>query len=48
MTGCTRRLPLIALLLGIAIAYMILGVQFNSFVHPLTVLLAMPFAVTGA
>ena len=27
---------------------MILGVQFNSFVHPLTVLLAMPFAVTGA
>jgi HAE1 family hydrophobic/amphiphilic exporter-1 len=27
---------------------MILGVQFNSFVHPLTVLLAMPFAATGA
>src|SRR5213078_4391412 len=37
-----------ALVLGIAIAYMILGVQFNSFVHPLTVLMAMPFAVTGA
>jgi HAE1 family hydrophobic/amphiphilic exporter-1 len=37
-----------ALLMGIAVAYMILGVQFNSFVHPLTVLLAMPFAVTGA
>ena len=37
-----------ALVLGIIIAYMILGVQFNSFVHPLTVLLAMPFAVTGA
>jgi multidrug efflux pump subunit AcrB len=37
-----------ALLLGIIIAYMILGVQFNSFVHPLTVLLAMPFAATGA
>jgi multidrug efflux pump subunit AcrB len=37
-----------ALVLGIVIAYMILGVQFNSFVHPLTVLLAMPFAVTGA
>jgi multidrug efflux pump subunit AcrB len=37
-----------ALLMGIIIAYMILGVQFNSFVHPLTVLLAMPFAVTGA
>jgi HAE1 family hydrophobic/amphiphilic exporter-1 len=37
-----------ALVMGIIIAYMILGVQFNSFVHPLTVLLAMPFAVTGA
>jgi HAE1 family hydrophobic/amphiphilic exporter-1 len=37
-----------ALVLGILIAYMILGVQFNSFVHPLTVLLAMPFAATGA
>jgi HAE1 family hydrophobic/amphiphilic exporter-1 len=37
-----------ALVLGIVIAYMILGVQFNSFVHPLTVLMAMPFAVTGA
>ena len=37
-----------ALVLGIVIAYMILGVQFNSFIHPLTVLLAVPFAVTGA
>jgi HAE1 family hydrophobic/amphiphilic exporter-1 len=37
-----------ALVLGIVIAYMILGVQFNSFVHPFTVILAMPFAVTGA
>jgi HAE1 family hydrophobic/amphiphilic exporter-1 len=37
-----------ALVMGIIIAYMILGVQFNSFIHPLTVLLAMPFAVTGA
>jgi multidrug efflux pump subunit AcrB len=37
-----------ALVLGIVIAYMVLGVQFNSFVHPLTVLLALPFAVTGA
>ena len=37
-----------ALILGIVVAYMILGVQFNSFIHPLTVLLAMPFALTGA
>jgi HAE1 family hydrophobic/amphiphilic exporter-1 len=27
---------------------MILGVQFNSFVHPFTVLAAVPFGVTGA
>jgi len=37
-----------ALMLGIVIAYMILGIQFNSFIHPFTVILAMPFAVTGA
>jgi HAE1 family hydrophobic/amphiphilic exporter-1 len=37
-----------ALVLGILIAYMILGVQFNSFMHPLVVLMALPFAVTGA
>ena len=38
----------LALLLGILIAYMILAVQFNSFVHPLSVLVALPFSVTGA
>ncbi len=27
---------------------MILGTQFNSFIHPFTVLLALPFSVTGA
>src|SRR5262245_38362512 len=37
-----------ALGLGVVIAYMVLGVQFNSFLHPVTVLLAMPFAATGA
>jgi HAE1 family hydrophobic/amphiphilic exporter-1 len=37
-----------ALALGFVVAYMILGVQFNSFVHPLTVLMAVPFGVTGA
>jgi HAE1 family hydrophobic/amphiphilic exporter-1 len=44
----TIRSLIFALVMGIIIAYMILGVQFNSFIHPLTVLLAMPFAVTGA
>jgi len=37
-----------ALILGFVVAYMILGVQFNSFVHPFTVLMAVPFGVTGA
>jgi HAE1 family hydrophobic/amphiphilic exporter-1 len=39
---------ILALVLGIAVAYMILGAQFNSFVHPFTVLLALPFSLTGA
>jgi multidrug efflux pump subunit AcrB len=37
-----------ALALGFVVAAMILGVQFNSFVHPFTVLVAVPFGVTGA
>jgi HAE1 family hydrophobic/amphiphilic exporter-1 len=36
------------LALGFLVATMILGVQFNSFVHPFTVLVAVPFGVTGA
>jgi multidrug efflux pump len=39
---------LIAIGLGALIAYMVLASQFNSFVHPVLVLLAMPFSVTGA
>ncbi len=38
----------IALILGIVVAYMILGAQFNSFVHPILVLIALPFSITGA
>lgn len=37
-----------ALLIGILVAYMILAVQFNSFIHPITVLIALPFSLTGA
>jgi multidrug efflux pump subunit AcrB len=37
-----------ALVLGLFVAYMVLGAQFNSFIHPLTVLLALPFSITGA
>ncbi len=39
---------ILALVLGIFVAYMILGSQFNSFLHPITVLMALPFSVTGA
>jgi hydrophobe/amphiphile efflux-1 (HAE1) family protein len=37
-----------ALLMGILVAYMILAVQFNSFIHPISILMALPFSVTGA
>lgn len=37
-----------ALYLGILIAYMILASQFNSFIHPISILLSLPFSVTGA
>ena len=37
-----------ALLLGIAVSYMVLASQFNSFVHPATVLMALPFSFSGA
>ncbi|MDH3405724.1 MAG: efflux RND transporter permease subunit [Gammaproteobacteria bacterium] len=36
------------LILGIIVAYMVLASQFNSFVHPFTVLMALPFSVSGA
>jgi HAE1 family hydrophobic/amphiphilic exporter-1 len=38
----------IAFVLGIVVAYMVLASQFNSFIHPFTVLLALPFSITGA
>jgi len=36
------------LILGIFVAYMVLATQFNSFLHPITILMALPFSVTGA
>ena len=39
---------LFAMVLGLLAAYMVLGSQFNSFIHPITVLMAIPFSVTGA
>jgi len=37
-----------SLILGLIVAYMILASQFNSFIHPFTVLLALPFSLSGA
>ena len=37
-----------ALILGIFVAYMVLASQFNSFVDPISVLVALPFSVSGA
>lgn len=39
---------IIALVLGIFVAYMVLASQFNSFVDPISVLVALPFSVSGA
>lgn len=37
-----------ALVMGFVVAYMILASQFNSFLHPITVFMAMPFSFSGA
>ncbi len=37
-----------AFVLGLVVAYMVLAAQFNAFSHPFTVLLALPFSISGA
>jgi len=37
-----------ALLLGILVSYMVLASQFNSLLHPVSILIALPFSITGA
>ncbi|HEX9148192.1 MAG TPA: efflux RND transporter permease subunit [Thermoanaerobaculia bacterium] len=39
---------LFALALGIIVAYMVLASQFNSFLHPVTVLTILPLSIAGA
>ncbi|MBN1363437.1 MAG: efflux RND transporter permease subunit [Syntrophaceae bacterium] len=39
---------LFALVLGIVMAYMVLASQFESFIHPVTILLSMPLSFIGA
>lgn len=38
----------LAILLAIVLLYMILAAQFESFIHPLTIMMSLPFAVIGA
>lgn len=38
----------LAFWLGILIAYMVLASQFNSYLHPFSVLMALPFSISGA
>ncbi len=37
-----------ALILGLLVSYMVLASQFDSFIHPVTVLMALPFSFSGA
>lgn len=37
-----------AMIMGLVAAYMVLGSQFNSFVHPVSILMALPFSISGA
>lgn len=48
MMGETFGYLMFALVLGIVMAYMILASQFESFIHPITVLLSMPLSFIGA
>ena len=44
----TQESLLLVMGLGLFIAYVVLASQFNSFIHPITVFLALPFSVMGA
>ena len=37
-----------AMAFGLVVSYMVLASQFNSFIHPITVLMALPFSFSGA
>jgi len=39
---------IVALVLGLFVAYMVLASQFNSFIDPVSILMALPFSLSGA
>ena len=39
---------ILVLVIGVVFIYIVLGSQFNSFLHPFTIMLALPLAVVGA
>jgi HAE1 family hydrophobic/amphiphilic exporter-1 len=45
--GKAGRAFLMALVLGVVLVYIILAAQFESLVHPFTIMMALPFAVIG-
>jgi HAE1 family hydrophobic/amphiphilic exporter-1 len=45
--GTAARAFVLALLLGVVLVYIILAAQFESLVHPFTIMMSLPFAVIG-
>jgi HAE1 family hydrophobic/amphiphilic exporter-1 len=48
MMGDMFKNIILALVIGVIFIYIVLGSQFNSFLHPFTIMLALPLAVVGA
>ncbi len=46
--GSAGQAFLLALVLGIVLVYIILAAQFESLIHPFTIMMSLPFAVIGA
>jgi len=45
--GKAGKAFLVALLLGVVLVYIVLAAQFESLVHPFTIMMSLPFAVIG-
>jgi len=45
--GTAGRAFLLALVLGVVLVYIILAAQFESLIHPFTIMMSLPFAIIG-